>query len=93
MEMESGGGTINPANWSSAYCPDPREFIPTTLRRLNEGSLFWVYMGHGHPHRLDYVRTPIGGFPMFRDTDIAQVQCQEGQPIALMLAIAASVSA
>ena len=74
------------ASWSSAYCPDPREFIPTTLQRLNEGSLFWVYMGHGHPHRLDYVRTPIGGFPMFRDADISQVNCQQGQPIALMLA-------
>lgn len=74
------------ANWSSAYCPDPREFIPTTLERLNEGSLFWVYMGHGHPHRLDYVRTPIGGFPMFRDQDIEHVDCQQGNPIALMLA-------
>lgn len=74
------------ANWSSAYCPDPREFIPTTLERLNEGSLFWVYMGHGHPHRLDYVRTPIGGFPMFRDQDIQHVDCQQGNPIALMLA-------
>ncbi|MDG2014498.1 MAG: C25 family cysteine peptidase [Pirellulaceae bacterium] len=74
------------ANWSSAYCPDPREFIPTTLERLNEGSLFWVYMGHGHPHRLDYVRTPIGGFPMFRDEDTELVNCQQGNPIALMLA-------
>ena len=74
------------ANWSSAYCPDPREFIPTTLERLNEGSLFWVYMGHGHPHRLDYVRTPIGGFPMFRDEDAERVNCQQGNPIALMLA-------
>lgn len=74
------------ANWSSAYCPDPREFISVTLRRLNEGSLFWVYMGHGHPNRLDYVRTPIGGFPMFRERDISLIDCQKGQPIALMLA-------
>ncbi len=77
--------TMTYANWSSAYCPDPRQFIPVTLNRLNEGSLFWVYMGHGHPNRLDYVRTPIGGFPMFRDRDVAAINCDKGQPIALML--------
>jgi hypothetical protein len=43
-------------------------------------------MGHGHPHRLDFERTPIGGFPMFSDRDIPQVDCQQGHPIALMLA-------
>ena len=74
------------ANWSSAFCPDPREFADTTVERLNEGCLFWVYMGHGHPHRLDYVRTPAGGFPMFSQQDVERVQCRHGFPVALMLA-------
>ena len=86
-ELIPGGYTTSMtyANWSSAYCPDPRQFVDTTLDRLNEGSLFWVYMGHGHPRQLDYVRTPIGGFPMFRESDVSRVNCTNGQPIALML--------
>ncbi len=74
------------ANWSSAFCPDPREFADTTVARLNEGCLFWVYMGHGHPHRLDYVRTPVGGYPMFSQRDVQRVHCRDGLPVALMLA-------
>ncbi|MGI9519491.1 MAG: C25 family cysteine peptidase [Pirellulaceae bacterium] len=74
------------ASWSSAYCPDPREFAKTTIDRLNEGCLFWVYMGHGDARRLDYVRTPIGGYPILRERDIGQVNCQNGMPIAIMLA-------
>ncbi len=74
------------ANWSSAYCPDPREFTKVTLDRLNEGCLFWVYMGHGQPTRLDYVRTPVGGYPMLSTSDIDRCQCQAGAPIALLLA-------
>ncbi len=74
------------ANWSSAFCPDPRGFRDTTISRLNEGCLFWVYMGHGHPHGLDYVRTPVGGYPMFMQKDVAKVNCTNGLPVALMLA-------
>ena len=74
------------ANWSSAFCPDPRVFRTTTIERLNEGCLFWVYMGHGQPHGLDYVRTPIGGYPMFMQNDVSKVNCTNGLPVALMLA-------
>ncbi len=73
------------ASWCSAYCPDPRKFVDTTVERLNEGCLFWVYMGHGHPHRLDYVRTPAGGFPIFGQQDLKKVDCRLGLPVAIML--------
>ena len=33
--------------WRSPYCPDPRRFSETAIRRFNEGCLFWVYIGHG----------------------------------------------
>ncbi len=78
--------SVTYASWSSPYCPDPREFVDTTVKRLNEGCLFWVYMGHGHPHQLDYVRTPIAGFPIFRPRDLPRVNCKHGLPVALMLA-------
>jgi hypothetical protein len=74
------------ANWSSPYCPDPRAFTDVTIDRLNEGCLFWVYMGHGQTTRLDYVRTPVGGYPMFSARDVARVRCPEGAPIAVLLA-------
>jgi hypothetical protein len=74
------------ANWSSVYCPDPRAFADTTVERLNEGCLFWVYMGHGQPHRLDYVRTPAGGYPMFTQQDVQRLNCQDGKPVAMILA-------
>ncbi len=74
------------ASWASAYCPDPREFTETTIERLNEGCLFWVYMGHGDAQRLDYLRTPIGGYPILGERDIPRVDCRHGMPIAIMLA-------
>ena len=39
--------TMTYGSWQSPYCPDPREFRQVTIDRLNEGSLFWVYIGHG----------------------------------------------
>jgi Peptidase family C25 len=73
-------------DWSSAYCPDPRKFSRTTVDRLNDGCQFWVYMGHGRPEGLDYVRTPAGGYPMLRKDDMQHLQCMRGKPVALMLA-------
>lgn len=73
-------------DWSSAYCPDPRKFSETTIDRLNDGCQFWVYMGHGRPEGLDYVRTPAGGYPMLRKDDMRHLQCMKGKPVALMLA-------
>ena len=37
--------TVTYGSWPSAYCPDPRNFHRISLGRLNEGCLFWVYVG------------------------------------------------
>lgn len=73
-------------SWQSPYCPDPRLFRDVTLARLNEGCLFWVYIGHGNRHVLDRVRTPAGTFPILDVRDAAQAQSTQGLPIALFLA-------
>ncbi len=72
-------------SWRSPYCPDPRKFRDTTLRRLNEGSLFWVYIGHGRLDSLDRIQVPKGDLPILEASDVGKLNCRRGQPIALML--------
>jgi len=77
--------TMTYASWSSPYCPDPRRFRHAVLDRLNEGGLFWVYLGHGRPQSLDYVRLPQGELPIFEAGDESQLRCPQGGPIAVFL--------
>jgi hypothetical protein len=72
-------------SWRSPYCPDPRKFRDVTLRRLNEGALFWVYIGHGRLDSLDRIQVPGGDLPIFEASDIGKLNCEHGLPIALML--------
>ncbi len=74
------------ASWHSPYCPDPRGFCQTTVNRLNEGCLFWVYIGHGQKRFVDWLHVPGGGFPILTDRDIPRLACQQGAPIACFLA-------
>lgn len=46
----------------------------------------WVYVGHGQPHELDHVYCNDGHYPILTRSDLAQLNCQTGQPIAVMLA-------
>jgi len=73
-------------SWRSPYCPDPRMFHLTTLQRLNEGSWFWVYIGHGSRLGLDRVRVPGGWYHILGARDVPKVKCEHGAPIALFLA-------
>ena len=74
------------ANWHSAYCPDPRSFHATLVDRLNEGCLFWVYMGHGRRTGIDYLRLPAGRVRSLDCGDMSELRCTAGSPIALFLA-------
>ncbi len=78
--------TMTYGSWQSPYCPDPRDFRDVTLGRLNEGSLFWVYLGHGQPWAVDEVRVPGGRFPILCSDDVAELACRHGAPIACFLA-------
>lgn len=73
------------ASWRSPYCPDPRSFRNVTLDRLNEGCLFWVYIGHGHRTGLDWIQVPAGVAPILRNEDVPHVQSTNGSPIAIFL--------
>lgn len=73
-------------SWRSAYCPDPRLFHDATLARLNEGSLFWVYIGHGSRHKLDEVKVPGARHHIFSNEDVPKLACAHGAPVAVFLA-------
>ena len=77
--------TMTYGSWRSPYCPDPRRFQEAVVTKFNEGSLFWVYMGHGNPERLDRVHVPGAAYPILDQRDIIKLDCQHGSPIAVML--------
>ena len=75
--------TMTQASWTSPYCPDPREFSETTLDRINEGCLFWIYMGHGNPRSLDMFTLPDRRFPILTAAQVPTIACSAGAPIAV----------
>ena len=72
------------ANWKSPYCPDPRLFRDTVIARMNEGCLFWIYMGHGQVQALDQLHVPGATFPILSVEDSARIECDAGAPIVLL---------
>jgi hypothetical protein len=78
--------TMTYGSWRSPFCPDPRRFGAVARERLNEGCLFWVYVGHGRTRGLDAVRVPGGAFPVLDVNNVHLLQCRQGQPIAILLA-------
>ncbi len=78
------------ANWHSPFCPDPRRFHETLLDRLNEGCLFWVYMGHGRRTGIAPLRVPGANLRCLDCGDADELHCTcgpgGGPPIALFFA-------
>ncbi|HKD37151.1 MAG TPA: C25 family cysteine peptidase, partial [Pirellulales bacterium] len=74
------------ANWHSAFCPDPRQFHETLMGRLNEGCLFWVYMGHGSRTGIARMRLPTGQVRCLDCGDVSELHCPVGPPLVLFLA-------
>jgi hypothetical protein len=77
--------TMTYGSWQSPYCPDPRQFGRVTVGRLNEGSLFWVYIGHGEQRAVDVLRVPGGAYPILSSPDARLLACRHGAPIACFL--------
>ena len=73
-------------SWSSPYCPNPERFAESAVERFNEGCLFWVYLGHGDRCRLDAIHVPDGSYSILDASNIQQLNCRSGNPIAVFLA-------
>lgn len=75
------------ASWQSPYCPAPTEFSTFTIDRINQGGLFWVYMGHGQSSQLDALRVPqCPPLPIYRSADTAKLKVRGVPPICVFLA-------
>jgi hypothetical protein len=78
--------TMTYGSWRSPYCPDPRLFQAVTRQRLEEGCLFWVYLGHGQQRELDRLVVPGAALPILADDDVKKLKLQPHWPIAVLLA-------
>lgn len=87
------------ANWRSPFCPDPELFRYTAVDQMNQGPLFWVYLGHGSHRGLDRLRITFplmenGERPMppgveygiMEIEDVEHVECRTSAPILLFCA-------
>ena len=78
--------TMAYGSWRSPYCPDPRAFRECVVNQLREGCLFWGYLGHGWPHRLDRIRFGDSVLPIVEPADVGRLQTDNGLPIAVLMA-------
>lgn len=78
--------TMTQAAWQSPFCPTPERFSETVMQQMNDGPLFWVYMGHGNRAQLDRLRMPQCNRRIMSTDDIDSLRAGQGRTIALMLA-------
>ncbi len=61
--------------------------FPTRARQqINEGSLAWVYLGHGWVTELDRVKTATGSESILSVGDVPQLHCCGHSPLAVLVA-------
>lgn len=77
--------TVTSACRQSVYCPAPDRVRAATLARLNEGGLYWLYLGHGVPRALVGLDADDGGQAILTAADAAGLQTASRPPIALLL--------
>lgn len=77
--------TMTQASLDSNYCPDPINFSQTALQRMNDGGMFWVYIGHGWVDQLDTIRVGPNRYPIFTIDQLPAVRTQH-PTIAIFLA-------
>jgi TusA-related sulfurtransferase len=78
--------TMTQASPQSPFCPDPWRFSETTINRMNQGGMLWVYIGHGHVKTLDYLRCNNEWLPIMTNENVPQVRIGPNSPIGLFLA-------
>ncbi|MBI3856385.1 MAG: hypothetical protein HY293_11920 [Planctomycetes bacterium] len=71
---------------SSKYCFYPPKFAANALRMLNEGSLFFAYVGHGYRDGFDDVRYKDDVHPILEKKDAKKIEVRDGLPIMVVIA-------
>lgn len=70
----------------SVFCPYPPDFGDTFLKRINEGSLFFIYMGHGRVLGLDRFKSSKQEYGIFEIDDSVFLNNSFKSPIAFFFA-------
>lgn len=79
--------TMTQASWQSPFCPDPFNFGQHTIDRLNDGGLFWIYMGHGLREQLDRIVVPNAQpISIMKQESLAGISIKGLPPVCIFLA-------
>ncbi len=78
--------SMTQASSKSNYCPAPSKFRDTVIKQLNDGGLFWVYLGHGFVDTLDYLQFVEPPIPILNSSVVDSISIKNGPPIAIFLA-------
>ena len=71
---------------ASKYCYYPPKFGANALRMLNEGGLFYAYVGHGYRDGFDDVRFKEDVYPILEKKHVKEIDVREGLPIMVVIA-------
>ena len=74
------------ASANSAYCWPPSKFHEKVIGGLNEGALFYTYVGHGWAEGFDSLRVGKSRFPILRSQDVPQVNVTGTPPAMFVVA-------
>ena len=61
-------------------------FAARARQQLSEGSLAWVYLGHGRATELDHVPTPTGSESILSVGDVPKLRCGGHSPLVVLVA-------
>lgn len=70
---------------ASKYCFYPPKFHENAVRLLNEGALFFAYVGHGHRTGVDVIIYNGRAFPIFDAKSVKEISAQ-ALPIMVVIA-------
>lgn len=74
------------ANPKSSYCWPPSRFHEKVISSLNEGSLFYTYVGHGFAQGFDALQVGDSRYPILRSSDVPQVSITGTPPAMFVIA-------
>lgn len=72
------------ASWRSPFCPSLHDYREELAASLRKGSLFWVYLGHGHHRMLDPIATPFGSIESLHADRLPDLTSPGDRSIAIL---------
>ena len=74
------------ASPTSVYYPAPTCFSDVAVERMNDGGMFWVYLGHGYIDTLDFIPFENKLLSILDRNSMHKVAIKCGPPIGIFLA-------